>query len=153
MCYVSGKQLKIQLRCDGELSFYDMRTDSLVLSNNPANISLNYTLDPGTQVVALRCRNHLSKPWIMGSVSNGLVTDTRWKCLSLPNEEMMTSLIWASPDFDDNHWAQAVTNVSNREESPWGKVPGISENNSKLFCRRSLSEVSIKPAKSNGMSY
>ena len=162
MFYISaGKQLN--LRCDGDLSFYDRRTGALIVSNNPANVSSNYSLDPGTQVVAVRCRNYRSKPWIMGSVSNGLVTDTRWKCLSLPSEEMMTSLIWASPDFDDSHWAQAVANVSNREESPWEKVPGISgdarwistadEDKSKLFCRRRLSEVSLKTAKSNGMSY
>ena len=154
------KQFQVQLTCDGELSFYDRHIGKLVVSNNAVKTSSNYILDPGTQILAVRCRNHLSKPWIMGSVSNGLVTDKRWKCLGLPREEMMTSDIWASPDFDDSHWPHAVANFSNRETSPWGKVPGIrdeafwistADGDMRLFCRRRLSEVSVKQSKSSGM--
>ena len=131
-----------------------------LISNNPVNISSKYTLHPGTKVLAVRCRNYRSKPWLMGSVSNGLVTDTRWKCFSLQKEEVMTGRHWAKPGFDDNHWAQAFANISNREDSPWGKIPDISdeafwistanEDDSRLFCRRRLSEVSLNRPNSNG---
>jgi len=94
----------------------------------------------------------------MGSGSNGLVTDTRWKCFSASEQEILNGLSWATSLFDDTHWAQAVANFSNREESPLGKVPGISDeafwisaadqDHSRLYCRRRLSEVSIKRANS-----
>ena len=134
----------------------------LFVSNNSANISSNYTLNQGSQVLAVKCINNQSQPWIMGSVSNGLVTDTRWKCISPPDKEMVNSLTWATDMFDDSNWAQAVADFSNGAESPWGIVPDISDealwistankNNSRLFCRRRLSEVSLKRAKSKGSS-
>ena len=97
----------------------------------------------------------------MGSVSNGLVTDTRWKCFSLPKEMRLNDLSWVTSRFDDTDWGHAVVNFSNRvESSPWGKVPNISEESfwistaaksiSRLFCRRKLSEVSLKRT-ANGM--
>ena len=165
MCYIAAhlfKTFQVHLTCNGELSFYDRHIGKLVVSTNPANISLNYTVDSGSQVVALAvsCHNKKSKPWIMGSVSNGLVTDTRWKCTSLPEDAVINSLTWTTPLFDDTHWAQAVTNISNRGESPWGKVPDISddafwistaeEDSTRLFCRRRLSDMSFKRGKSNG---
>lgn len=145
------------------MSFYDEHNSRLINSSNPANISSKYTLNPGTQALAVRCTNLHSKPWIIGSVSNGLVTNTRWKCFSLPKEVTMKSpLSWAIPNFDDSHWAQAIANVSNREDSPWGKVPVISdrafwistadEDHSSLFCRRRFSEMSLDRTRSNGMS-
>ena len=164
MLYVSAlktKQLQVQLSCNGVLSVFDTHTGKLVvLSNSAANISSNYTLSPDSPVLAVRCRNYGSKPWIIGSASNGLLTDTRWKCTSLPTHDMK-DLSWTAEDFDDSHWAQAVSNVSKRDETPWGKVPDISvealwistadEYHSRLFCRRRLSEVSLRQSKSNGM--
>ena len=154
------KQLQVQLSCKGELSVFDRHTGKLVIfSNNAANISSNYTLSPGSPVLAVRCHNYQSRPWIIGSTSNGLVTDTRWKCFSLPKHANMKDLSWASDDFDDSYWAQAVSNFS-KGETTWGKVPDISgealwistvyEDHSKLFCRRRLSEVALKQSKSDG---
>ena len=124
-------------------------------------MSMNFTVNPGTQVLAVRCRNFKRKPWIIGSVSNGLVTGNRWKCFSLPQEEQMINRRWTKPNFDDSRWAQAVSNISSRkEEGPWLKVPDISdeafwistasEDHSRLFCRHRLSEVALKWVKSNG---
>ena len=163
MLYVSAKntkQLQVQLSCKGELSVFDRHSGKLVVfSNNAANISSNYTLSPGSPVLAVRCLNYKSKPWIIGSASNGLVTDTRWKCFSLSKHGNMKDLSWATDDFDDSHWAKAVSNFSKRETT-WGKVPDISdeafwisiadEDHSKMFCRRRLSEVALKQSKSNG---
>ena len=66
---------------------------------------------------------------MMGSVSNGLVTDTRWKCISLNEDETRNFGLksWTKKDdVDDSHWPQAVGYFSNRD-SPWGKVSDISE--------------------------
>ena len=156
MLYVAAtntKQLQVQLSCKGELSVFDRHTGKLVVfSNSAANISSNYTLSPGSPVLAVRCRNKKSKPWIIGSASNGLVTDTRWKCFSLPKHDNMKDLSWATDDFDNSHWAQAVSNFSKREKVPdiidetlW--ISTADQDHTKLFCRRKLSEVALKQSR------
>ena len=152
--YVSAKlpkKLQVQLTCNGQLAVYDRTNNKLVSSMSLVNISSNFTIHPGTQVLAVRCRNYHSKPWIIGSASNGLVTDKRWKCFSLPKHEVQKSNRWAKDGFDDSHWAKAVAIYSNRQDSPWGKVPDISdeafwistadEKHSRLFCRSMLSDL------------
>ena len=128
-----------------------------MVSRSPANISLWSTIDSGIQVLAVSCHSNKTKPWIMGSVSNGIVTDDRWKCFS-QEKEGLDNLKWVTSLYDDTHWAHAVANYSNTH-SPWGKVPDISNNafwistadkdDSKLFCRRRLSEVSPIRKRSN----
>lgn len=146
-----------KITCNGELAFYDQRLDKLVVSRSPANISLWSTIDSGIQVLAVSCHSNKTKPWIMGSVSNGMVTDDRWKCFS-QEKEGLDNMKWVTSLYDDTHWAQAVVNYSNTH-SPWGKVPDFSNNafwistadkdDSKLFCRRRLSEVSLIRKRSN----
>lgn len=146
-----------KITCNGELAFYDQRLDKLVVSRSPANISLWSTIDSGIQVLAVSCHSNKTKPWIIASVSNGMVTDDRWKCFS-QEKEGLDNMNWVTSLFDDTHWAQAVANYSNTH-SPWGKVPDISNNafwistadkdDSKLFCRRRLSEVSLIRKRSN----
>ena len=151
MCTVLGditKQLQVQLTCNGELSVYNR--PRLHVLNNAANVSSNYTLHPGTEVLAVRCLNYKNQPWILGNISNGMVTDTRWKCFSLPRHEMMSDLKWAKSDFNDSHWAQAIAGFSNRGDGVWGRIPDVSDaalwistsnkDDQRLFCRRNLSD-------------
>ena len=88
------------------------------------------------------------------SFSNGMITDPRWKCFSFPKDEHFNGNPWTNPEFNDNHWAQAVAGFSNRGESPVGKVLGINddalwismaEDNPRLFCRRNLSDDATLP--------
>ena len=160
------KQLQAQFTCSGELSVYN--GELLHVSNDQANISSNFTLQLGlTEVLAVRCRNYKSQPWLLGNVSNGMVTDTQWKCFSLPKDEILNGLKWVKPDFNDTHWAQAIEGYSNREDSPWGKISDISDaafwisagdtDTQRLFCRRNLSDGADLPVKqaedlSRGMS-
>lgn len=139
--------------CNGELSFYVEISGELLVSNHSPNIASNYILKPGTEVVAVKCRNFHSKPWLIGSISNGLVTDTRWKCISLTRKQIWKDLTWAKRHTDDGQWAQAAANYSNLEMIPniedgalWisTAVPG----HSRLFCRRRLSDLSPKWANS-----
>ena len=139
--------------CNGELSFYSKDSKGLVVANQSTNVATNVTLGPGTAVVALRCRNYHSKPWIIGSVNNGLVTDTRWKCFSLPKHLINKGRKWAKADEDDSQWAGAVANYSNlekipniRDEALW--ISTAVQGHSRLFCRRRLSDFSPKREKS-----
>ena len=140
-------QLQLHVTCNGLMTVYNgkLQPEQLIT----ANISANYTIIPGTEILAVRCKNFESKPLILASLSNGMITDSRWKCFSFPNNEYFTGVPWTRTEFNDSHWAQAVAEFSNRGESPAGKVPGIkdealwistAEDNPKLFCRRNLSD-------------
>ena len=154
ICHVSAKitkQLQVKITCDGLMTVYSGR---LQPEHSTKNVSANYTITPGNEILALRCRNFNSKPWILGSFSNGMITDPRWKCFSFPKDEHFNGNPWTNPEFNDNHWAQAVAGFSNRGENPVGKVMGINddalwistaEDNPRLFCRRNLSDDSTLP--------
>ena len=154
ICHVSAKitkQLQVKITCDALMTVYSGR---LQPEHSTKNVSANYTVTPGNEILALRCRNFNSKPWILGSFSNGMITDPRWKCFSFPKDEHFNGNPWTNPEFNDNHWAQAVAGFSNRGESPVGKVLGINddalwistaEDNPRLFCRRNLSDDATLP--------
>ncbi|KAJ7365435.1 hypothetical protein OS493_005542 [Desmophyllum pertusum] len=110
------KQLEAMFTCNGEFSFYYKADKSKLLVSNDSTIA-NYTLHPGTEVVSVRCRNFHSKPWIIGSVSNGLVTDTRWKCFSLPKHLKVNSLSWAKPETDDSQWPRPSRTIQTWKRS------------------------------------
>lgn len=152
--YVSAKiakQLQVKITCDGLMTVYSGR---LQPEHSTKNVSANYIITPGNEILAVRCRNFNSKPWILGSFSNGMITDPRWKCFSFPKDEHFNGNPWTKPESNDNHWPQAVAGFSNRGESPVGKVMGInddalwistSEDNPSLFCRRNLSDDATLP--------
>ena len=77
---------------------------------------------------------------ILGSTSNGQVTNETWKCSS----ELHSG--WNSPDFDDQDWPLAKV-VANHGDYPWYTIDGIVEtakwiwaNNDKkcVYCRLML---------------
>ena len=151
ICHVSAKitkQLQVKITCDTLMTVYSGR---LQPEHSTKNVSANYTVTPGNEILAVRCRNFNSKPWILGSFSNGMITDPRWKCFSFPKDEHFNGNPWTNPEFNDN---QAVAGFSNRGESPVGKVLGINddalwistaEDNPRLFCRRNLSDDATLP--------
>ena len=123
------------------------------LLNSSVNIVSTVTVESESDILGLRCRNYQERPWLIGSVSNGLVTDTRWRCFSLPKELSAQRQFWYKK-ADDSQWPQAFASFANKEDSPWGKIPGITEDafwistveedHRKLFCRRRLSDLSPK---------
>ena len=77
---------------------------------------------------------------ILGSTSNGQVTNDTWKCSS------SFSSGWNSPDFDDQDWPFAKV-IANHGDKPWGTMHGIAKtakwiwaNNSEhiVYCRLKL---------------
>ena len=70
----------------------------------------------GTKVVAIHAKDiHWGVAGILGSFSNGQVTDATWKCHSSPVPSE-----WASADFDDSSWPAAV-------EYQWIKIQNITD--------------------------
>ena len=77
---------------------------------------------------------------ILGSTSNGQVTNETWKCSSV------LSSGWNSPNFDDQSWLLAKV-IANHSDSPWGTLNGIAvtakwiwgdTNSNTAYCRLSL---------------
>ena len=77
---------------------------------------------------------------ILGSTSNGQVTNETWKCSSV------LSSGWNSPNFDDQSWPLAKV-IANHGDSPWGTLNGIAvtakwiwgdTNSNTAYCRLSL---------------
>ena len=77
---------------------------------------------------------------ILGSTSNGQVTNETWKCSSV------LSSGWNSPNFDDQSWPLAKV-IANHGDSPWGTRNGIAmtakwiwgdTNSNTAYCRLSL---------------
>ena len=140
------------MTCKGTMAVYSGK----VQREQQADITVSYHYDitPKTEILTVRCKNFNSKPWILASLSNGMYTDTRWKCFSFPREKNISSRTVGRPHFNDSHWAQAVAGFSNRGESPWGKALGIKdearwistgEDNPRLLCRRNLSDEAYLP--------
>ena len=61
-----------------------------------------------------------NKYGILGSTSNGLLTNGTWKCSSVYYSG------WNSPDFDDQEWPLAKE-VANHGDKPWGTINGIAK--------------------------
>ena len=77
---------------------------------------------------------------ILGSISNGQVTNETWKCSSVPSPG------WNSPDFGDQDWPFARA-IANHGVEPWGTIRGIAEtakwiwannNEDTVYCRLKL---------------
>ena len=77
---------------------------------------------------------------LLGSTSNGQVTNETWKCSSV------LSSGWNSPNFDDQSWPLAKV-IANHGDSPWGKRNGIAvtakwiwgdTNSNTTYCRLTL---------------
>ena len=77
---------------------------------------------------------------ILGSTSNGLVTNETWKCSSVLYSG------WTSPAFDDQNWPLAKV-IANHGDSPWNTIKGIAmtakwiwenTNSNTAYCRLTL---------------
>lgn len=65
ICHVSAKitkQLQVKITCDTLMTVYSGR---LQPEHSTKNVCANYTVTPGNEILAVRCRNFNSKPWIL----------------------------------------------------------------------------------------
>ena len=99
-----------------------------------------YRVPGNTRVLSVAGKDLGGNFGILGSMSNGLVTDESWKCSSL------LSSGWNSPDFDDQDWPFAKV-IANHGDPSLGTIHGIAEtakwiwedtNSNTAYCRLSL---------------
>ena len=128
-----------------------MFTDGSPLPHYNANsewrVATKIIIPSGTKVVAIHAEDiHGGKAGILGSFSNGQVTNATWKCHSppVPSE-------WASAGFNDSSWPAAVeywgqgTTKKKKNISDDAKWIWTSDNKkgSKVYCRVRLQWSSL----------
>ena len=109
--------------------------ESLGEDNSECRVASNFLILGNTRVISVQGKSTSGQYGILGSFSNGLVTNENWKCSGNWSSE------WNYPDFDDSHWPHAVAIGNN------GIIPGISKaakwiwtnaHYSKVYCRLDL---------------
>jgi len=95
---------------------------SLGDDNGEWHIPFTYKVPGDTRVISVIGRNAPGPKLfgILGSTSNGLLTNETWKCSS----DLYHG--WTSPDFDDHDWPFAKV-VGNHGDLPWKTIDGIAE--------------------------
>ena len=89
---------------------------------NNWTVATKIIIPSGTKVVAIHAKDHGGPEGILGSFSNGQVTDATWKCRLSP---VLSE--WASADFDDSSWPAAVKHADHGSE-PWdSKIQNIAD--------------------------
>ena len=103
----------------------EMFADNTIIkhqNDNDWRIPSIYQIPGDTKVLSVIGMNipDGDKSGILGSTSNGLLTNKTWKCSS----DLYHG--WTSPDFDDRDWPLAKV-VGNHGDEPWETIDGIAE--------------------------
>ena len=77
-----------------------------------------YQIPSDTRVISVEGTDTGFLFGILGSTSNGLLTNETWKCKGVFQQG------WTSPDFDDKDWPSANV-VGNHGDKPWKTISGI----------------------------
>ena len=130
------------ITCDDECTSVFADGCPLVLDKATYNnwtVATKIIIPSGTKVVAIHAKDHGGPEGILGSFSNGQVTDATWKCHSSPVPSE-----WASADFDDSSWQVAVEypwsnkiqNITDHAKGIWSKDK--TNKSSEVYCRMKL---------------
>jgi len=102
--------------CDNEM---EMFADGVSLGKDDDwTSSTEYVIPENTRVISVSGVDKGSQFGILGSLSNGMVTNASWKCHTFKYSG------WKSPEFDDSNWPAAVE-VANHGDWPWHNRVGI----------------------------
>jgi len=102
--------------CDDEM---EMFADGVSLGKDINwEISTEYVIPGNTRVISVSGIDKGHQYGILGSLSNGLVTNASWKC------DNVKYLGWNSPAFNDSNWPAAVE-VAKHGDGPWNNITGI----------------------------
>ena len=110
--------------------------------NGQWNIPWSFQISSNATLIAVKGVQFGTKGGILGSLSNGLVTDEAWKCTERFHSD------WMKLTYDDSAWSRAKAHGYNGANA-WGKVPGIADNanwiwtadnknDDVVYCRRTL---------------
>ena len=124
--------------CDNEM---EMFADGVSLGKDDNwRSSTEYIIPGNTRVISVLGIDKGGQFGILGSFSNGMVTNASWKC---EDDEYPG---WNSTDFDDSGWPAAVERATHGER-PWYNITGIAStakwiwtagNPDEVYCRLRL---------------
>ena len=128
------------ITCDNECTSVFADGCPLVLDNAKSNLDVatKIIIPSGTKVVAIHAKNYVDFAGILGSFSNGQVTDATWKCHSspIPSE-------WASADFDDSSWPAAV-DYGRQGSPPWkNKIQNIVDDSKWIWTKKYFGDKEV----------
>ncbi|KAM7429728.1 hypothetical protein ABFA07_019447 [Porites harrisoni] len=128
--------------CDNAMELF---ADDTSLGNDNSNwrASFTYTITGNPRVISVVGADFGGGFGILGSTTNGLLTNESWKCTGVLYPG------WNSPDFDDQNWPSARVFGVNSADSPWGMmISGIEatakwiwaadQDNGVVYCRLNL---------------
>lgn len=102
--------------CDNEM---EMFADGVSLGKDSDwQISTKYVIPGNTRVISVSGIDRGSQYGILGSLTNGLVTNASWKCDNVKYPG------WNSLEFNDSNWPAAVE-VAKHGGDPWNIREGI----------------------------
>ena len=104
--------------------------------NGRWRIATDFVIPGNTKVIVVAATNSRLPPGILGSSSNGLVTNSSWKCSKQVN------LGWNSADFDDHNWSLALELKRHGDrptDGPGGYITGIDPSAKWIWTKRSRS--------------
>ena len=94
LCFI-GLQRKLYATCDNEMKVH---FDGILQEQDDAMAdwtkTSQLTIPPGTQVLAIECKDIGAQEGILASTEDGLVTDSDWRC----SDQRVDG--WTLPDFD-----------------------------------------------------
>ena len=106
------------------------------------DLNINNTIS----IIAISVTNIIDRIGIMAEISGGAISKKPWKCT-----EMVSGLNWATKNFDDSKWPNAVTHAFNRDG--YGLMfrnPKFSDNNvwfsgsdmfaAHMYCRKKIAK-------------
>lgn len=107
-------------------------------------VTLAFQINPKRHCIGIHVANFGKNVRLMIETSIGIVSDKTWKCTHVQQNNRS----WATVEFDDSSWPNAVEILKNKEEtyarkdfhldSKWISVAGH-ETASQMFCRRRIS--------------
>ena len=113
------QQLQFTATGDNELWIY-ADGDEIGHHNN-WQTTIKVTVPQTTFVLAVKIYDYGVVGGLLGSFSDGSVTDSSWKCTRTYSES------WNLPLFDDSAWPAAVA-TRGQGDSIWGTQPSIAKN-------------------------
>lgn len=133
--------MQFNVTCDNYLSVY---VDGNLLGEGETHITSarfhQYKVHPGSHVIALRCKGK-SPPFvkaIIGSLSNGVVTDNTWKCTNSFSQG------WNMRNYPDESWPMAASYGTNSPSTlPWGYFEGIEPKAAWIWTNDNTGDVEV----------
>lgn len=108
--------VKASLSCKDSMKIYvdgRQETDMMNCKKFHQFWAYNFTILPTAQLIAIEVES-VKKPYVIGSFSDGIVTNSSWKCTS------GTELNWQRPGLNDSLWKSAVEHCGSNKESDEG---------------------------------